>query len=116
MLRTHACGEVSEQDVSKTVSLCGWVDTLRVSGKIAFLLLRDRTGIIQIFLDKGLTEKYQHELKKESVVLVEGLVGKRPENQVKQEMKTGSVEVAAKHLELVSAAETPLPVDVVEET
>ncbi len=116
MLRTHPCGEVSEKDVGKTVTLCGWVDTLRVSGKIAFLLLRDRTGIIQIFLDKGLTEKYQHELKKESVVLVEGLVNKRPDSQVKKEMKTGAVEIAAKHLELMSAAETPLPVDVVAET
>lgn len=116
MLRTHACGEVSEKEVGTSVTLCGWVDTLRVSGKISFLLLRDRTGIIQIFLDKTLTEKYQHQLKKESVVLVEGSVGKRPENQVKQEMKTGSVEIAAKHLELVSVAETPLPVDVVDET
>ncbi|HLC72514.1 MAG TPA: aspartate--tRNA ligase [Candidatus Nanoarchaeia archaeon] len=110
MLRTHACGEVSEQDVSKTVTLCGWVDTLRVSGKIAFLLLRDRTGIIQIFLDKTLTEKYQHELKKESVVLVEGLVNKRPDNQVKQDMKTGAVEIAGKRIEILNKAE-PLPLD-----
>lgn len=116
MLRTHACGEVSEKDVGQTVTLCGWVDTLRVSGKISFLLLRDRTGIIQIFLDKTLTEKYQHELKKESVVLVEGLVNKRPDNQVKQDMKTGSVEIAGKKIELVSIAETPLPIDVLPET
>ncbi len=116
MLRTHACGEVSEKEVNTTVTLCGWVDTLRVSGKIAFLLLRDRTGIIQIFLDKTLTEKYQHELKKESVVLVEGLVNKRPDNQVKQDMKTGAVEIAAKRVELVSVAETPLPIDVIAET
>ncbi len=116
MLRTHACGEVSEREVGQSVTLCGWVDTLRVSGKIAFLLLRDRTGIIQIFLDKTLTEKYQHELKKESVVLVEGLVGKRPDNQVKKEMKTGAVEIAAKHLELVSVSDTPLPIDVIAET
>ena len=116
MLRTHACGEVSEKEVGQTITLCGWVDTLRVSGKISFLLLRDRTGIIQIFLDKTLTEKYQHELKKESVVLVEGLVNKRPDNQVKREEKTGSIEIAGKGIELLSAAETPLPIDVVAET
>ncbi len=116
MLQTHACGQVSEKEIGKTVTLCGWVDTLRVSGKISFLLLRDRTGIIQIFLDKGLTEKYQHELKKESVALIEGLVNKRPDNQVKKDMKTGAVEIAAKHIELLSIAETPLPVDVVEDT
>ncbi|MBI1972739.1 aspartate--tRNA(Asn) ligase [Candidatus Woesearchaeota archaeon] len=116
MIRTHACGEVSAKDAGKEVTLCGWVDTLRVTGKISFLLLRDRTGIIQIFLDTGLTEKYQHDLKKESVVLVAGIVHKRPENQVKKELKTGSIEVAAKKLELVSAAETPLPIDVIEDT
>lgn len=116
MLRTHVCGEVSEKEVGQTVTLCGWVDTLRVSGKISFLLLRDRTGIIQIFLDKTLTEKYQHELKKESVVLVEGLVNKRPDNQVKKEEKTGSIEIAGKKIELLSVAETPLPIDVVAET
>ncbi len=110
MLRTHACGEVSEQEVGQTVTLCGWVDTLRVSGKISFLLLRDRTGIIQIFLDKTLTEKYQHELKKESVVLVEGLVNKRPDNQVKKEEKTGSIEIAGKRIDILNKAE-PLPLD-----
>src|SRR3989344_4068129 len=110
MLRTHACGEVSEKEVGQTITLCGWVDTLRVSGKITFLLLRDRTGIIQIFLDKTLTEKYQHELKKESVVLVEGLVNKRPDNQVKQDMKTGAVEIAGKRIGILNKAE-PLPLD-----
>lgn len=69
-----------------------------------------------MFLDKGLTEKYQHELKKESVVLVEGVVNKRPINQVKPDMNTGAIEVAAKNIEVISAAETPLPVDVVEDT
>ena len=107
MLRTHTCGELTEQEAEKTVTLCGWVDTFRQTGKIGFLLLRDRAGITQIFLDKTLAEQYQHELKKESVVLVEGIVNKRPVNQVKKELKTGSIEVAAKKLSL-SASQKPL--------
>ncbi|MEK6964489.1 MAG: aspartate--tRNA(Asn) ligase [Nanoarchaeota archaeon] len=115
MLRTHTCGELRESDAGKTITLCGWLDTLRVAGKISFMLLRDRNGITQVFLDKALTEQAQH-WKKESVVLVEGLVNKRPENQVKKEMATGAIELGATRIELVNAAETPLPIEVQEET
>ena len=77
MLRTHTCGELTEKNAGETVTLCGWLDTLRISGKISFMLLRDRNGITQIFLDKTLTEQAQH-WKEESIVLVEGIVNKRP--------------------------------------
>lgn len=115
MLRTHTCGELQEKHAGQTVTLCGWLDTLRIAGKISFMLLRDRNGITQVFLDKTLTEQAQH-WKKESVVLVEGLVNKRPENQVKKEMATGAIELSATRVELVNAAETPLPIEVQEET
>ncbi len=115
MLRTHTCGELREKDAGKNVVLCGWVDTLRITGKIAFLLLRDRTGITQIFLDKGFTKQIP-QLKKESVVLIEGVVNKRPANQVHKDIATGSIEVVAQKLDVVSGAETPLPIDVIDQT
>jgi aspartyl-tRNA synthetase len=94
----------------KEVTVCGWVETLRVAGKISFLLLRDRTGIVQVFLDKNLTEKFK-ELRKESVVKIVGMVNKRPENQIKREMKTGEIELGAKELEVLNHAE-PLPIEI----
>jgi aspartyl-tRNA synthetase len=108
-MKTNNCGELNAKNAGHEVVLAGWVDTLRVSGKISFLLLRDRTGLVQVFLDKGLTEKFK-DLKRESVVQIKGLVNKRPENQIKKEMKTGEVEVAAKELEIIAEAET-LPIE-----
>ncbi len=109
MLRTHTCGELREKDAGKKVVLCGWVDALRVQGKIGFLLLRDRYGITQVFLNPSLAKEFGT-LSKESVVLVRGEVKKRPDNQVKKEMATGEIEVSATALEVLNKAE-PLPLD-----
>ena len=84
-MKTHNCGELNAKNANQEVILAGWVDTLRVSGKIGFLLLRDRTGLVQVFLDKNLTEKFK-DTRRESVVMIKGLVNKRPENQIKKEM------------------------------
>ncbi|MEK6816754.1 MAG: aspartate--tRNA(Asn) ligase [Nanoarchaeota archaeon] len=110
MIKTHNCGELNVQHAGEEVTVCGWLDTLRTTGKIAFMLLRDRTGIVQVFLNKDLAEKFK-DTKRESIVQVHGLVNKRPDNQVKKEMKTGEIELAAKSIEIVNMAETPLPIE-----
>ena len=115
MLRTHNCGELGLSHVGENVTLCGWVDTIRVQGKIGFLLLRDRYGITQFFLNPSLAKEFGT-IPKESVLLVEGIVNKRPDNQVRKEMLTGEVEVAASKIELLSRSETPLPIEIAEET
>ena len=109
------CGTLTKADTGKEVHLSGWVDTLRLTGKISFLLLRDRTGIVKVFLDKALTEKFQH-IKTQSVVSLKGMVNARHANQVKADMKTGEIEIAAQSIDLLSMAETPLPIEVTEET
>ena len=114
-MQKQRCGELSKAEVGKSVELSGWVDTLRLTGKISFLLLRDRTGIVQVFLDKVLTEKFQH-IKAQSVVHITGVVHARPENQVKADMKTGEIEIAAASLEVLSMAEAPLPIEITEDT
>ena len=108
------CGELNTKNAGQEVVLAGWVDTLRVSGKISFLLLRDRTGLVQVFINKDLTEKIKN-LRRESVVKIKGLVNKRPENQVKKEMKTGDIEIEAKDVEIIAEAE-PLPIELDETT
>lgn len=110
MLRTHTCGELRGKDAGKKISLAGWVETHRIQGKLSFILLKDSSGIVQIFLNPELT-KQLGEISRESIVQVEGLVKKRPENQVKKEMETGEIEVSAEKAVLVNKAE-PLPIDI----
>ncbi|MFH0752257.1 MAG: aspartate--tRNA ligase [archaeon] len=109
MLRTHTCGELNKSYASEKATLCGWVETIRSAGKFSFLLLRDRYGTTQVFLNKNLTEKFA-ELNKESVVKVSGDVKARPINQINKEMVTGEIELSAESLEVLNECDS-LPLD-----
>lgn len=109
MLRTHTCGELRGKHDKKKVTLCGWVDSFRVQGKIAFLMLKDRYGIIQIFVNPELTKQYS--LNKGDVIRVGGIVKKRPKNQVKKELYTGEIEISAEFIEILNKSK-PLPLDI----
>jgi aspartyl-tRNA synthetase len=114
-LRTHPCGALRVSDAGKDVIISGWVDSFRVAGKISFLVVRDRTGSTQIFLNAALTEQCKH-LQKESVVQVFGKVNKRPEKQINPAMPTGEIEIEGVRVEILSLAEAPLPIEIREET
>lgn len=109
MLRTHTCGELRKEHVGKTVTLTGWAETVRISGKIGFVLLRDRYGITQCFIAKQFLEILKT-IRNESVLRITGKVNARPENQVKKDMLTGEIELEATELEILSLAD-PLPLD-----
>lgn len=109
MFRTHTCGELAAKHAGKKVILCGWVDSIRIQGKIGFLLLRDRYGITQIFLNDKLSKDYEN-LTKESIVQVTGTVKKRPENQVKKEVPTGEIELNAELITVINKVSS-LPLD-----
>jgi len=84
--------------VAETVRLEGWVDTIRDHGKITFIDLKDRTGIIQcvgVNLPK---------VSPESVVAIIGTIAKRPEKLINQELETGQIEVQIEKLEIISLA------------
>lgn len=115
MLKTHSCGELTKKEVGKKVTLSGWVETLRVQGKVSFLILRDREGITQCFLSPELTKQLSG-LSSESVVIVEGRVKARPINQIRKDLKTGEIEIEATKVEVISKSETPLPIDIFEES
>jgi len=97
--------------IGERVLLKGWVNTRRNMGKIVFIDLRDRSGLAQIvFVPKELDEASNEAVKKirpEFVVEIEGLVNKRPTNQVNAEMPTGTIEILAKKLTVLSEAKTP---------
>lgn len=94
------------KNVGKKVTVKGWVDTRRDHGKIIFIDLRDRTGILQIV---GTKEQFDM-LRPEFAVAIEGLVKKRPEKMANPKIPTGSVELEASQIEIISEADA-LPFD-----
>jgi aspartyl-tRNA synthetase len=108
-IRTHTCGELRKDKAGDNVTLAGWVDAHRIQGKVSFILLRDRYGITQVFVNPKLTKELG-EIRRESVVQVKGEVKARPENQIRKEMETGEIELSADHVEVLTEAE-PLPLE-----
>jgi aspartyl-tRNA synthetase len=75
MFRTHTCGELRTSDVGKTITLAGWVQTVRKFGAITFVDLRDRYGITQLYFEEALqTELDQNPLGREYVLQATGAV------------------------------------------
>src|SRR3989339_1238412 len=96
MLRTHTCGELSKNNSGNVVTLVGWAVSIRISGKIGFLDLRDRYGKTQIFLNQNLAKEFRN-LNKEDILQITGIVNVRPESQIK-ELGTGEIEIKAEKL------------------
>ena len=108
--RTHTCGELSQEQVDLTVTLCGWVDRRRDHGSLIFIDLRDIYGITQIVFDPSENEDVYNkvkELKPEYVVSITGLVRNRPEGMVNKDMATGEIEVVARSFKILNKAKTP---------
>src|SRR5689334_17223820 len=104
MKRTHHCAQLTKSDLGATVSLAGWVDSVRDHGGIIFVDLRDREGVTQVkFLEKEEASK----LKPESVISVSGIVELRPSAMVNKSLPTGEIEVAATATTIHNISETP---------
>jgi aspartyl-tRNA synthetase len=106
-LRTHWCGALRPADIGQTVALCGWVARRREHGEhLAFLDLRDHTGIVQCVIDGSV------DVRSEWVVRVTGVVRARPEGTANPALPTGEVEVGECTVEVLNPAEPPpFPVD-----
>ena len=115
MKRTHHCAQLTKADLGATVSLLGWVDSIRDHGGILFIDLRDRKGITQVKfdpqVDRALAER-AIQAKPESVIGVSGRVVARPEGTTNASLPTGEVEVDGRELTIYNVAETaPFPLD-----
>ena len=95
------------------VKICGWVNSRRNHGKIIFIDLRDRSGLLQIVFIPKNKEVYKlaEELRPEWVIEVEGVVNKRPEGMINPKLITGTVEVLAEKLEILNKSEV-LPFEI----
>ena len=112
--RTHYCGEVLT--AGKTVTVGGYVDTVRDKGGIIFIVLRDRTGVVQLTFnettDKAVFEKASS-CHSEYVVMAKGEV--RPRESVNDKIPTGHVEIFVDDLRILAKAQTP-PFEIVDNT
>jgi len=106
-LRTHACGELSASNIGNKVRLAGWVARRREHGeKLAFVDLRDYSGVMQCVIDDGA------DARSEWVVQIEGTVTARPAGTVNANLPTGEVELTNCTLTVLNAAEPPpFPID-----
>lgn len=105
MLRTHTCGELRTEHSGKVVTLAGWIHSRRDFGGVLFVDLRDRYGLTQVTFNSeknpSLTEQAAS-LRHEWVVQVTGTVVTRPADMVNHELPTGTIEVEAENLTILS--------------
>ena len=109
--RTHTCGELRKEHIGESVSLNGWVNTVRLHGQVIFIDLRDRYGKTQIVFNSEDYDGDFESIKKlsmEDVLSIKGKVQSRGENAVNPDMPTGEIEVIVEAMELLSET-APLP-------
>ena len=118
--------------IGKLVRVCGWVNTVRTHGKILFIDLRDRSGILQLVFTPEVDEskdssspspakmgsvnkslyKIVQQIRPEWVIGVEGTIEKRPAGMINPKVETGNVELHPSHVEVFSKAKTlPFPIN-----
>ncbi|MDG1409482.1 MAG: aspartate--tRNA ligase [Acidimicrobiales bacterium] len=106
-MRTDMCGQLTAADAGRTVSVCGWVATRREHGEnLAFIDLRDRTGIVQCVVNRS------HDLRSEYVTKMTGEVRLRPADTANMDLPTGEIEIEISDIEILAMAEPPpFPLD-----
>lgn len=108
MLRTHEAGTLRADHAGQNVTLTGWVARRRDHGGVAFIDLRDASGIVQVVARDEVLTGAAHDLRNEYCVRVVGEVRTRTENNVNPDLPTGGVEVIATEIDVLNAS-APLP-------
>lgn len=100
---------VTPEYIDQSILVAGWVHRVRKHGSVTFIDLRDRTGILQVVSGKWSPEVYEHmnDLSPEDVVEIQGTVVARGEKAVNPELVTGTVEMQAESVRVLSSALTP---------
>lgn len=98
----------------KEVKVCGWVQTVRSHGKIIFIDLKDRSGILQIIFTPQNEKIYKSakKLRPEWVISIEGEIKERPKNMINPKIETGKIELHPSSIEILAKAKTlPFPIE-----
>lgn len=106
MYRTHTCGELRLESKGKTVTLAGWVQTVRKFGAITFVDLRDRYGITQLLFGEELTKQLdENPLGREFVLQATGTVNERSNKN--PNIPTGDIEIAVASFKILNKSAVP---------
>ncbi len=109
MIRSHDAGALRAEHVGQTVTLAGWVARRRDHGGVAFLDLRESSGVAQVVVRD---EDLAHLLRSETCIAVTGEVSTRPEGNQNPNLPTGDIEVIATGVEILGpSAPLPFPID-----
>ncbi|WP_424683324.1 aspartate--tRNA ligase [Frateuria sp. YIM B11624] len=103
-MRTHYCGLIDESLVGQTVTLCGWINTIRLQSHVAFIDLRDHEGLAQVVVERENAGAFAvaGEVGNEYCLKVTGTIRRRL--SVNDKLKTGTVELLADTVEVLNAA------------
>jgi aspartyl-tRNA synthetase len=108
VIRTHDAGTLTLANLGETVVLAGWVARRRDHGGVAFIDLREATGVVQVVV----REDVAHQLRSEYCLKVTGTVERRPEGNANAAITTGDIEVIADEVEILNSSEPlPFPID-----
>jgi len=105
VIRTHEAGTLRPSDAGHTVTLAGWVASRRDHGGVAFIDLRDASGIVQVVVRD---DEIAHDLRNEWCIAVTGEVRRRIEGNVNPRIATGEIEVVASSVAVLNES-APLP-------
>ena len=109
MIRTHDAGTLTAANVGETVTLAGWVARRRDHGGVAFIDLREASGVAQVVIRD---EAVAHSLRSEYCLAVTGEVAERPEGNANPALPSGEIEVIAADVEVLNpSAVLPFPID-----
>src|SRR4030042_5114410 len=96
--------------IGETITIKGWVDIRRDHGKLIFLDIRDRSGLIQAVVIPQVSEesyKVAQEIRSEFVVEISGKVNKRPQGTINKDIESGEVELEVHTITILGRSETP---------
>ena len=108
MYRSHTCGELAINDITKEVSLSGWVHKSRDLGGMTFIDLRDRYGITQLVFNmetNGVLCEQARKLGREYVIQAKGQVSERSNKNLN--IPTGEIELVVSELSILNPSKTP---------
>ena len=116
MKRTEYCGLLRPEHIGTQQICSGWVLTKRDMGGIIFIDLRDREGVLQVVVDEGKVSADEfsliERLRLQSVVSIKGTVRERDEETINLKIATGTIELAADKIEIISQADSlPYSID-----
>ncbi len=109
MSKRKYCGDLSESHIGEIITLYGWVNKVRDHGGVIFVDLRDTKGVTQVVFNPEEKEIFNisERLRNEFIIKISGKVRARPQNAENKNLSSGSVEIVATEIEILSEAQTP---------